>query len=125
MSQASTGSLSCALAIDRSKCDLEISPCDRLRPGRLLGEKKPRQRVLPDDELAAFWRASRRLGYPYDLLLRRLAVTGQRKSEVAEARWREFHPDLVRMLRERGAGAQPVDWSKVDKTAGATAVCLP
>jgi integrase len=103
-------------AIDRSKYGLEISPCDRLRPGRLIGEKKPRQRVLTDDEIAAFWRASKRLGCPYGPLFRLLAITGQRKSEVAEARWREFHPDLVRMLRDRGAGAQPVDWSKVDKS---------
>ena len=43
-----------------------------------------------------------------------LAVTGQRKSEVAEARWREFHPDLVRLLREKKAGKR-IDWGKVDK----------
>lgn len=77
-------------AIDRGKYGLETSPCDRLKSGRLIGEKKPRQRVLNDTEIAAFWKATERLGYPYGKLFRLLLVTGQRKSEVAEARWREF-----------------------------------
>lgn len=100
-------------AIERGKYDLETSPCDRLKPARLIGEKKPRQRVLGDDELFAFWRATDRLGYPYGPLFRLLALTGQRKSEVGEARWGEFHPELVRMLRERKEG-EAIDWSKVD-----------
>ena len=91
-------------AIDRGKYGLEASPCDRLKPGRLIGEKKPRQRVLTDDEIFALWRATSRLGYPYGPLFRLLLITGQRKSEVAEARWREFHPELVRLLREKKAG---------------------
>jgi integrase len=97
-------------AIERGKYDLEASPCDRLKPARIIGNKKPRQRVLSDDELRAFWRASGRLGYPYGPLFRLLLLTGQRKSEVAEARWREFHPDLVNLLRDR---ERPIDWSKV------------
>ena len=56
-------------AIERSKYGLEASPCDRLKPARVIGEKKPRQRVLTDAELAAFWRATGRLGYPYGPLL--------------------------------------------------------
>lgn len=95
---------------------MEISPCDRLRPGRLIGEKKPRQRVLSDGELTAFWRATRRLGYPYGSLFRLLAITGQRKGEVAETRWREFHPGLARLLRERKPGAGRVDWGKIGKS---------
>ena len=55
-----------------------------------------RTRVLDDDELRAFWRATRRLGYPYGPLFRMLALTGQRKSEVAEARWSEF--DLTKKV---------------------------
>ncbi len=38
----------------------------------------------------------RRLGYPYGPMFRVLALTGQRKSEVAEARWSEI--DLERKL---------------------------
>ena len=78
-------------AIDRGKYDLETSPCDRLKPGRLIGEKRPRQRVLSDDEILALWRATSHLGYPYGPLFRLLLITGQRKSEVGEARWAEFN----------------------------------
>ena len=99
-------------AIDRGKFDLDASPCDRLKPGRIIGEKKPRQRVLSDDEIAAFWQASGKLGYPYWPLFRLLMLTGQRKSEVSDARWREFHPELVRALRERKEGKK-IDWSKM------------
>lgn len=76
--------------IDRDIYGLEISPCDRLKPARLIGPKKPRQHVLKDDELFAFMRAGDRLGYPFGPIFRLLAITGLRKSEVAEARWREF-----------------------------------
>ena len=79
--------------IDRGKYDLETSPCDRLKPARLIGAKKPRQRVLTDDELLAFSRAADRLGYPFGPMFKLLVLTGQRKSEVAEARWREFDLD--------------------------------
>jgi integrase len=83
-------------AIARGIYGLERSPCDRLRPAAVIGKKLARRRVLDDDELYAFWRATRRLGYPYGPLFRMLALTGQRKSEVAEARWLEF--DLTRKL---------------------------
>lgn len=80
-------------AIDQRAYGLESSPCDRLKPKSLIGEKRPRQRVLNDEELAAFWRASEGIAYPFGPLFRLLAVVGQRKSEVAEARWREFDLD--------------------------------
>ena len=76
--------------IERGIYGIETSPCDRIKPSRLIGPKHPRQRVLSDIEIAAFWRASGRLGYPIGSLFRMLLLTGQRKSEVAEARWREF-----------------------------------
>jgi integrase len=62
----------------------------------VIGKKLARQRVLDDDELHAFWRATRRLPYPYGPLFRMLALVGQRKAEVAEARWSEI--DLARKL---------------------------
>jgi integrase len=80
-------------AIDQRAYGLESSPCDRLKPKSLIGEKRPRQRVLDDDELRAFWRASERISYPFGPLYRLLAATGQRKSEVAGARWSEFDLD--------------------------------
>jgi integrase len=77
-------------AIERGIYGIETSPCDRIKPSRLIGPKAPRHRVLTDIEIAAFWRATGRLGYPIGSLFRMLLLTGQRKSEVAEARWREF-----------------------------------
>jgi integrase len=68
----------------------ERSPCDRMKPKEVIGKKALRQRVLKNDELRAFWRATESAGYPYGPLFRMLALTGQRKSEVAGARWREF-----------------------------------
>src|SRR5262249_33131961 len=66
------------------------SPVDRMRPGDVIGKKALRTRVLADAELHAFWQATERMAYPYGPLFRMLALTGQRKSEVAEARWGEF-----------------------------------
>ena len=75
---------------------LETSPCDHVRPVRLIGPKLPRQRVLTDDELRALWAATDQLGYPFGAMVRMLMLTGQRKNEVAGARWREL--DLVNKL---------------------------
>jgi integrase len=61
-----------------------------MRPARIIGEKKPRTRVLTDAELKGLWITSEQLGYPYGPLVRLLMLTGQRKSEVAEAQWSEF-----------------------------------
>jgi integrase len=77
-------------AIARSKYGLETSPCDRLHPTKLIGPKEPRQRVLTDVELAALWRASETLGYPFGPLYRLLLLTGARTGEIAGALWREF-----------------------------------
>jgi integrase len=91
-------------AIERDVYGLEASPCDRIKPTRLIGEKSIRQRVLTDDELRAIWKATRSederrpLGanYPYGAFVRLLMLTGQRKAEVADAQWREF--DLPKKL---------------------------
>ena len=77
-------------AIGRGGYGLTHSPFDRLKPGKLIGKREPRQRVLEDSELRAFSRATRRMGYPFGSMFRMLALTGQRKSEVSDARWREL-----------------------------------
>jgi integrase len=77
-------------AIARGVYGLETSPCDRLKPADMIGRKEARSRVLSDDELRALWKATGALDYPYGPLFRLLALTGQRKSEVAEARWSEI-----------------------------------
>ena len=83
-------------AIEVGDYGLEASPCDRIRPKRLIGKKSHRTRVLSDSELRAFWRATQQMGYPFGPLLQLLALTGQRKSEVADAKWSEF--DLKKRL---------------------------
>jgi integrase len=83
-------------AIDQRAYGLENSPCDRLKPKAIIGRKKPRTRILSHDELRALCKVTENLGYPYGPLFRMLALTGQRKSEVGEARWPEF--DLAAKL---------------------------
>ena len=77
-------------AIATEDYGLEHSPCDRIKPKALIGERKPRQRVLSDAELVAFWGATEGMGYPYGPLFRLLLLTGCRKSEIGGARWREI-----------------------------------
>jgi len=75
---------------------LETSPCDHLKPKKLIGKKTQRTRVLSDVELRAAWIGAQRLGYPYGPLFQLLMLTGQRKSEVAEMGWSEI--DLAKKL---------------------------
>jgi len=83
-------------AINRGTYGLEFSPCDRLKPAALIGSKQPRQRILSDSELAAFWRSTERMGYPFGPLYKLLLLTGTRKNEVAGSKWSEF--DLTKKL---------------------------
>jgi integrase len=100
-------------AIARGVYGLERSPCDRMRPRDVIGRKALRNRVLSSDELFACWRAAGRLGYPFGPLIRLLMLTGQRKSEVGEARWREFHPELVRIFLHSAKEDKPIDWARI------------
>jgi integrase len=77
-------------AINRGTYGLEVSPCDRVKPAKLIGPKEVRTRVLADDEIAALWRATGSLPYPIGPFYRMLLLTGQRLEEVAGARWPEF-----------------------------------
>ena len=77
-------------AIDQQAYGLQTSPCDRLKPKSIIGEKRPRERVLSDDELRAFWRATADMEYPYGPLARMLLLTGARHRELSEATWAEF-----------------------------------
>jgi integrase len=80
-------------AVVRDVYGLTSSPCDRLKPKDVIGKKKYRQRALDDDELRAFWRATARMGYPFGTMFRMLLLTGQRKSEISDARWKELAMD--------------------------------
>ena len=71
---------------------------------------RPRQRVLDDDELQAFWLATGQIEFPARQVYRLLGLTGARHSEIAKLRWQELPAELRRSLREK----DDVDWSKVD-----------
>jgi integrase len=88
-------------AIARDIYGLETSPCDRVRPKALFGEKRVRTRVLDDDELRALWRAAGRVGYPFGSLVQWIILTGCRLSEGSQATWGEFGPNLWTIPAER------------------------
>jgi integrase len=67
--------------------DVEFNPFAGMRPPVL---KKPRDRVLKQDEIAALWAAWTTIGYPFGDFQKFLLVTAQRRGEVAEATWSEI-----------------------------------
>jgi integrase len=75
---------------------LEANPVLALKPDRLVGKKAIRKRVLSDEELRALWQATEALDYPFGPFVKLLALTGQRRSDVSNARWPEF--DLGKKL---------------------------
>jgi integrase len=79
----------------------ETSPADKIRPGDLIGKKKVRQRVLDDAEIKAFWRATGKMDYPFGTLFRMLLLTGQRRSEIAEASRHEINKRILTIPPER------------------------
>jgi integrase len=78
-------------AIDQGDYGLEHAPTDRLKIRTLVGPRNMRVRVLTDSEIKAIWHAN--LNYPMQPLLRLMLLTGQRRSEVANAQWSEFDLD--------------------------------
>ena len=54
-----------------------------------------RKRVLSDEELAAVWNATQMATDPFGKIVPLLALTGQRRAEVAAMAWRELAPDLM------------------------------
>lgn len=68
-----------------------ISPCVTLQASAILGEMKgPRDRILSEDEIFAYWRATSRMPYPYGPIYRVLMLTALRLSEAADASVPEF-----------------------------------
>ncbi len=74
----------------RERGTVEASPCDLIRPARLIGAMEPRQRTLTDKEVRAFWIATGAIPYPHGPLHRLVLLTGTRLREAADAEWREF-----------------------------------
>src|SRR3979409_669692 len=66
---------------------LDRSPADGLP---LPAKQVTRDRVLSDDELARIIVAARQIGGPYGNIVEILALTGQRREEVARCTWEEI-----------------------------------
>lgn len=81
---------------------ISVSPCDRVKAAELDGAPIARDRILTDEEVRAVWNAAVQMAYPYGPLLKLLLLTGQRRDEIAGARWGEV--DLERALLTIGPG---------------------
>ena len=104
-------------AMIRGKYGLQASPIVRGMGKDIIGEKKPRQRVLSDAEIIEVWQASVALPSPFDAFARMLLVSGQRLREVANAKWSEFalHAKLwtIPAARMKGDAAHEVPLSSL------------
>ena len=74
-------------SIGRSSATSLLSPAEKIKAPTA---ERSRDRTLTPAELAAVWNAAATLGAPFGAILRLLILTGQRRSEVAGARWTEF-----------------------------------
>jgi integrase len=78
-----------------------------------VGEKRARDRILTDNELFAFWRATGHMDYPSAPLYRLLILTGLRLNEVADAKWSEFDLRsgvwIIPAARMKGKDGRAVD----------------
>jgi integrase len=76
------------------------SPCVGVKAPTV---ERSRDRVLSDEELRLVWKAADKAGYPFGPLVQMLALTGQRRDEVAKIKWEEldFEQRLWTLPRER------------------------
>jgi integrase len=72
---------------------LDQSPAEKVP---LPAKEVARDRVLDDEELARVILAARQIGGPYSGIVELLALTGQRREEVARLQWEEL--DLARRI---------------------------
>jgi integrase len=76
-------------AVDRGV--IETSPCIRVPVPARANE---RDRVLSDDEMRSVWQACEPLKWPFGPLIKILALTGQRRDEVATMQWSDLDLDV-------------------------------
>jgi Arm DNA-binding domain len=70
---------------------ISVSPAATLQASAILGEMKgSRERILSNDEIFAYWRASQRMPYPYGPAYQSLMLTALRLNEVTDASETEF-----------------------------------
>jgi integrase len=101
-----------AWAVDQRVYGLKASPCQNLKPAKIIGKKRSRRRILGDEELFALWRAAKRMPYPVGPVYQLLMLAALRLNEAADASWSEFDPAVVRAIRQR-QDDRPIDWTKL------------
>jgi integrase len=70
---------------------VEANPAARIKPQY---REHSRDRVLTDDEIKTLWAAWTKMGYPFGTIQKLLLLTGQRRGEVANARWDQLDLDI-------------------------------
>jgi integrase len=74
----------------RSRSLIDVDPMDGFDAP---AKPKERARKLTNEELGAVWQAAGELSWPWENIFKLLALTGQRRQEVAGMRWRELDLD--------------------------------
>jgi integrase len=92
--------------VDQEIYGLSASPCEGLSGKKLIGELQSRDRRLSDIELAAFWRATGRMGYPAGSVYRTLLLTGLRLNEAAQISWPEVQGNTIVIPASRMKGRE-------------------
>jgi integrase len=83
---------------------IQSSPCvGVVRPA----EEKARERLLDDNEIRRLWLACDAIDGPAGRCIQLLLLTGQRRGEIAGAKWSEVHGDVLEFSAERMKGKQP------------------
>ncbi len=84
---------------------IAVSPCDGLKAP---APEHSRDRVLTDDEVRLFWRATESVGWPFGPLAQMLLLTGQRRDEVGAMTWGEVDLETAtwRLAGERVKNAR-------------------
>jgi integrase len=72
---------------------LEVNVFADIKPGRVIGEKVARDRVLSTDEIRALWAEVGKLGYPYKEAYQLLILSGLRLRECTAAKKGEVDLD--------------------------------
>jgi len=92
---------------------LDVSPANGLSaPAR----ERARDRVLKDDELAPILRAARQIDGPYGGIVALLALTGQRREEVAQLAWDEVDLASRTFTNYKRSGQAPYTQIAVELT---------
>ena len=77
-------------AIDQRCYGITVSPCEHLKPSKIIGAKMTGKRILSNDELFALWRTAKRMPYPHGPVYQLLILNALRLNEVADATKSEF-----------------------------------